>query len=59
MYLVDYHTHSCCSPDSTARLEDMAAAALCAGLAELCTTDHCDCSRRTAVPYLSGTGARF
>ncbi len=42
MYLVDYHTHSCCSPDSTARLEDMAAAARRAGLAELCTTDHCD-----------------
>lgn len=42
MHLVDYHTHSCCSPDSTARLEDMAAAACRAGLAELCTTDHCD-----------------
>ena len=42
MYLVDYHTHSCCSPDSTARLEDMAIAARRAGLEELCTTDHCD-----------------
>lgn len=27
MYLTDYHTHSCCSPDSTARLEDMVRAA--------------------------------
>ena len=42
MYLVDYHTHSCCSPDSTAPLEDMLAAAQRAGLRELCTTDHCD-----------------
>lgn len=42
MYLVDYHTHSCCSPDSTTRLEDMAVAARRAGLEELCTTDHCD-----------------
>ena len=53
MYLVDYHTHSCCSPDSTARLEDMAAAALCAGLAELCTTDHCDLQQEdgSALPF--------
>ena len=42
MFLVDYHTHSCCSSDSTARLEDMAFAARQTGLAELCTTDHCD-----------------
>lgn len=42
MYLVDYHTHTCCSPDSPARLEDMAIAARRAGLRELCTTDHCD-----------------
>lgn len=39
MYLTDYHTHSCCSPDSTARLEDMVRAARRAGLRELCTTD--------------------
>lgn len=42
MYPVDYHTHTCCSPDSDARLEDMAASARRAGLRELCTTDHCD-----------------
>lgn len=42
MYLVDYHTHSRCSPDSTAQLTDMAAAAYSLGVAELCTTDHCD-----------------
>lgn len=42
MYPVDYHTHSCCSPDSSARLADMAAAAQRAGMHELCTTDHCD-----------------
>ena len=42
MYAVDYHTHSCCSPDSSARLLDMAKAAQRVGLRELCTTDHCD-----------------
>ena len=42
LYLVDYHTHSKCSPDSTARLADMVQAARRAGLKELCTTDHCD-----------------
>ena len=31
VYPVDYHTHSCCSPDSSARLADMAAAALVDG----------------------------
>ena len=42
MYLVDYHTHTRCSPDSTAPLADMVSAAREAGLRELCTTDHCD-----------------
>ena len=42
MYLADCHTHTCCSPDSTARLSDMAEAAHTAGLQALCTTDHCD-----------------
>lgn len=42
MRLFDCHTHTLCSPDSTAPLEDMAAAALDRGLAGLCTTDHCD-----------------
>jgi histidinol-phosphatase (PHP family) len=42
MYLTDYHTHSLCSPDSTAPLEEMVTAALNAGLAQLCVTDHFD-----------------
>lgn len=42
MYLVDYHTHSLCSPDSDAPLSEMAEAAIRAGLSELCLTDHCD-----------------
>lgn len=42
MYPADYHTHSLCSPDSTAPLENMAIAARRAGMTELCTTDHCD-----------------
>lgn len=42
MYAVDYHTHSRCSPDSSARLTDMLRSAQRMGLMELCTTDHCD-----------------
>lgn len=42
MYLVDYHTHTLCSPDSDAPLADMACAAAQSGLRELCTTDHFD-----------------
>lgn len=42
MYLTDYHTHSCLSPDGYVPLEEMAGAALDAGLSELCITDHCD-----------------
>ena len=53
MYLVDYHTHSCCSPDSSARLEDMAVAARRAGLAERCTTGHCDLQQEDGTPLIS------
>lgn len=42
MYLCDVHTHSQISHDSRALLTDMGAAAISAGLAELCVTDHCD-----------------
>lgn len=42
MYLVDYHTHTQCSPDSRAPLDQMVRAASAAGLSELCTTDHFD-----------------
>ena len=42
MYLMDYHTHTKISSDSTAALEDMARAAADAGLSQLCVTDHCD-----------------
>ncbi|BDF66882.1 histidinol phosphate phosphatase [Oscillospiraceae bacterium] len=42
MFLADYHTHSLCSPDSSAPLVQMAQAALDAGMDELCLTDHCD-----------------
>ena len=50
LYLVDYHTHSKCSPDSNARLSDMVQAARRAGLKELCTTDHCDLMREDGSP---------
>ena len=42
MYLCDVHSHTLISPDSHAFLADMAAAAINAGLRELCVTDHCD-----------------
>lgn len=42
MYLTDYHTHSRCSPDGSAPLEEMLLGAKRAGLRELCLTDHCD-----------------
>lgn len=42
MYLIDYHTHSELSPDSSALLLDDAKAAVAAGLSELCITDHFD-----------------
>ena len=42
MYCSDYHTHSRLSPDSDTPLEQMAQAAVDAGLDELCITDHCD-----------------
>ena len=42
MYLCDTHSHTKISPDSRAELSDMAAAAVSAGLRELCVTDHCD-----------------
>lgn len=42
MYLMDYHTHSHLSPDADFPLEEMASAALAAGLKELCITDHYD-----------------
>lgn len=42
MYLIDYHTHSQLSPDADHPLEEMAQAAVDAGLSELCITDHYD-----------------
>lgn len=40
MYLADYHTHSRISPDAGTSMTDMAAAAVRAGLDEICFTDH-------------------
>lgn len=42
MYLADYHTHSRISPDAGSSMADMAAAALAAGMDEICFTDHVD-----------------
>lgn len=42
MTFVNYHSHSNCSPDGHAIMSEMAAAAVRAGIAELCVTDHCD-----------------
>lgn len=40
MYLADYHTHTLCSPDARNSMEEMAAAAIAAGLNEICFTEH-------------------
>lgn len=40
MYLADYHTHTAMSPDAKTSMADMAAAALGAGMDEICFTDH-------------------
>ena len=53
MYLADYHTHTCCSPDSTAPLSEMVRAARRAALKELCTTDHCDLQQEDGSPLAS------
>jgi len=53
MYLTDYHTHTLCSPDGSAPLTEMAAAALSAGLSELCVTDHCDLLDLHGTPDVS------
>lgn len=50
MYLVDYHTHTRCSPDSEANLSDMVRAAQQAGVRELCVTDHCDLQQADGSP---------
>jgi len=42
MYLADYHMHSICSMDGNNPLTDMAAAAVAAGMKEICLTDHGD-----------------
>lgn len=40
MYLADYHTHSTISPDAAQTLRELCAAAVAAGLSEVCITDH-------------------
>jgi len=40
--LIDYHIHSEFSPDSSARISDIAAAAVLEGLSEVAITDHLD-----------------
>ena len=42
MLLTDFHCHSHCSPDGTAPVHAMAAAAIKRGVAILCITDHAD-----------------
>ena len=54
MYLADYHTHSCVSPDASFHMLDMARAAQAAGLDEICFTDHFEpFDQRTSVPQES------
>ena len=41
--LSDYHTHTEASPDSSENIFNLCAAAVKAGLSEICVTDHYDC----------------
>jgi len=50
--LTDCHTHTLCSPDSQAPLEEMVRAAAAAGLGVLYTTDHCDLLGEDGSPTL-------
>lgn len=51
MQYPDYHTHTRLSPDSSAPLAAMAAAAVAAGVGELCVTDHCDLLDENGGPF--------
>ena len=53
MFLADQHTHSRSSPDGSASIGEMAAAARDAGLSALCITDHCDLLDFRGRPDLS------
>ena len=50
MYLCDTHSHTKISPDSGAELLDTAHAAIAAGLAEFCVTDHHDLLDYAGIP---------
>lgn len=50
MHYTDYHMHTRLSPDSEALLQDMAEAAVKAGLSELCVTDHYDLVDESGKP---------
>ncbi|MEG1988721.1 MAG: histidinol-phosphatase HisJ family protein, partial [Oscillibacter sp.] len=52
MYLADVHTHSRISPDASHSMTEMAAAAVAAGLDELCFTDHVEPIRWGSVQLL-------
>lgn len=43
--MIDLHVHSDCSLDGRASMPEMAQAAISAGIATLCFTDHCDLCR--------------
>ena len=54
MYYIDYHTHTKLSPDGEVPLMEMADAAVKAGLAELCVTDHYDLVDQDGKPEPNG-----
>jgi len=51
MYLADYHCHSNLSPDGNETISEMAAAAIAAGIDELCVTDHYDIGKHADPAY--------
>lgn len=50
MHLMDYHTHSNCSPDGNDTMAQLAQAAVQAGLRELAITDHFDLDEMDGTP---------
>lgn len=56
MYLTDYHTHSCCSPDSTARLEDMVRRHAGPASGSCAPPTTVTCRTKTELLWAAGTG---
>lgn len=55
--LADYHTHTEASPDSKENIFNVCAAAVKAGLSEICITDHFDCGYKECRDVIAASYA--